>query len=62
MMPIPNIPPEMRAPYPEPDPRRLIGVAFRKIREALQIFNKVPQSIRGGNIDDLMDVLEKYTR
>jgi hypothetical protein len=61
MMPIPNIPPEVRVQYPEPDPRRLMGVAFRKIREALQIFRQVPPSYRRPEVDDLVNVLEKYT-
>lgn len=39
-----------------------MGVAFRKIREALQIFEKVPPDYRRAEVDDLMNVLEKYTR
>jgi hypothetical protein len=60
----PEIQPEFDAASQRPatDPRRLMGIAFWKIRQALDIFQRIPPQCRGGNVDDLMDVLEKYTR
>ena len=59
----PEIQPEFDVSSQRPaDPRRLMGIAFWKIRQALDIFQRIPPQYRGGNVDDLMDVLEKYTR
>ena len=58
----PEIQPEVNLPYlrPELEPRRLMGIAFWKIRQALDIFQKIPPQHRGGSVNDLIDVLEKY--
>ncbi len=60
----PEMQPEVNLPRarPEIEPRRLMGMAFSKIRQALDIFQRIPPQYRGGNVDDLIDVLEKYTR
>lgn len=58
----PEIQPEVNIPRvrPEIEPRRLMGMAFSKIRQALELFDRIPPEHRGGNVNDLIDVLEKY--
>ncbi len=60
----PETQPEVNIPRvrPEIEPRRLMGMAFSKIRQALELFERVPPQYRGGNVEELIGVLEKYTR
>jgi hypothetical protein len=44
----------------EIEPRRLMGMAFSKIRQALDLLERIPPQQRGGSVSDLIDVLEKY--
>ena len=57
----PETQPELNIPRtgPEIEPRRL-GMAFWKIRQAMELFRRIPPERRGGSVEDLMNTLEKF--
>jgi hypothetical protein len=62
MMPIPNIPPEVRAPnFNLETPDRLRRFAWKQAYQLRATIEHIPEGERR-NLEDLLMVLEKFTR